>query len=537
LGLYVNLLKSIEINCSFFFFSCCISGRQSCVEAFFLLIDNGAAIDSTDVNGLQAIHLASQYGQIKMLAFLLGSGLDVDCRDNRGFTPLIYSCLGPPPDYEPSPGSSHTCCTQFLLTFGANVNYQEPTRSFTPLQFAISNRNHVSFTVLLKSPQTNIYLKNNDNQDALSLARMRHALEFVDVLEQRIKSAKTNIRPRFLQRYLTNEYTRKWLTRLLMFVFMVLIGVSANSYEYPIWLRIIAPIVIVFLLVQLFNYYVFDLYTRDNFAFSYVLSSSILMYFTYWFYLQNDTWTFAHICYHLFTCYGLFCVRCVKKLNAGFLNQQTMIIDGNNLTKEKICLLFARDPRWTLEHFCVTCLIRRPLRSKHCPMDSTCVSKFDHHCTWLDACIGGRNYFYFFRVLTLGTLALWIWAYQAIRMIIDDLEQFSFKYLFTEVYDPWLIYLIILTTFNTFWVTMMTGFHWINSVFYGVTLNERLTRFRYSYFHDPNTGQFKNPFRRQILKNLLESLGLFRLMALCRYTRIDWSQIYDIEQIDGIKTY
>jgi hypothetical protein len=69
----------------------------------------------------------------------------------------------------------------------------------------------------------------------------------------------------------------------------------------------------------------------------------------------------------------------------------------------------------------------------------------------------------------------------------------------------------------------MTTFHLMNSIYLGVTLNERLTGFRY------------NPFRNQLLKNFLETFGLFRLMALCRYTRIDWSQIYDINQISGTK--
>lgn len=134
-------------------------------------------------------------------------------------------------------------------------------------------------------------------------------------------------------------------------------------------------------------------------------------------------------------------------------------------------------------------------------------------------------------------MALWLWMYQSIRLISTDAEQFSLKYIFTEVYDPWYIYILILTSFNTVWVTLMTIFHWINSVYLGVTLNERLTGFRYGYFRDPNTGKYSNPFKKQIFKNFLESFGLYRLMTLCRYTRVDWSQIYDINQIHGTKSF
>lgn len=363
-------------------FHCHISGRQGCLEAFLLLVDNGAAIDSTDVNGIQPIHIAAQYGQIKILAYLLGSGIEVDCRDGRNFTPLIYSCLGPPPDYTPLPNSSHVCCTQFLLTFGADVNYQEPTRHYTPLHFAINNQNLISLHVLLKSPQINIQLKNIDNCDVLMFARMRNNLDAIQILEQRLRSNKLHIKPKFLQRYLTNVLIRKWLTRFFMLFAMTLIGLSFNAYNYPYWLRILFPIIALIIGCNLFSYYVFDTHLIDNCAFSYVLSSTLLMYVTYILYLQDTPWTFAMIIYHFCTFYGLYCVRCIKKLNPGFLRQQAMIIDGNSLTKEKVCVTFARDPRWTLEHFCVTCLIRRPLRSKHCPVDATCVAKFDHHCTW-----------------------------------------------------------------------------------------------------------------------------------------------------------
>lgn len=125
--------------------------------------------------------------------------------------------------------------------------------------------------------------------------------------------------------------------------------------------------------------------------------------------------------------------------------------------------------------------------------------------------------------------------YRSISLISSDFEQYTIKFLFTQLYDPWFIYMFFITSFNSIWVGLMTMFHVINAVILGITLNERLTGFRYNYFRDENTGKFRNPFRGQILKNCFETYGLYRLMSLCRYTRVDWSQVYDINQVTGTK--
>jgi hypothetical protein len=56
--------------------------------------------------------------------------------------------------------------------------------------------------------------------------------------------------------------------------------------------------------------------------------------------------------------------------------------------------------------FCVICCSNINSNSKHCKECNRCVENFDHHCNWLNNCIGENNYRYFFTLLITVLLDL-----------------------------------------------------------------------------------------------------------------------------------
>ena len=60
---------------------------------------------------------------------------------------------------------------------------------------------------------------------------------------------------------------------------------------------------------------------------------------------------------------------------------------------------------------CFECRNLIPRRGYHCDICKVCVTQYDHHCTWINNCVGKKNIgrfnlFLFFLILSLGLIGL-----------------------------------------------------------------------------------------------------------------------------------
>ncbi|KAL1925134.1 uncharacterized protein VTP21DRAFT_17 [Calcarisporiella thermophila] len=69
--------------------------------------------------------------------------------------------------------------------------------------------------------------------------------------------------------------------------------------------------------------------------------------------------------------------------------------------------------------YCETCKIYRPPRCSHCRQCDNCVENEDHHCIWLNNCVGRRNYRSFITfIVTASVMCLYVLGFSLAHLLL-----------------------------------------------------------------------------------------------------------------------
>lgn len=95
--------------------------------------------------------------------------------------------------------------------------------------------------------------------------------------------------------------------------------------------------------------------------------------------------------WHKFAGFGVFVACLLVWVKASFTDPGAV----TQANVDALCEYYEWDEQIFTSAECRTCKMLKPARSKHCSLCGICVARSDHHCIWLNNCVGVGNHRYF----------------------------------------------------------------------------------------------------------------------------------------------
>ncbi|TVY56058.1 Palmitoyltransferase akr1 [Lachnellula cervina] len=417
-----------------------------------LLLENGADPLVTDIQGYNILHLATFEGNIFLLVLLLHQNISVDIPDSHGHTSLMWAA------YKGFPA-----CVDLFLRWGADVHAADET-GFTALHWALVKGSQGCIQKLIEYGADRFAETSTGKTPAVTAVEMKTERTWHRALrecgydeEGKPKTIDFPMSSWLLQD--KRSFMNKFFFFFPFLILWVMVMISSHMVVYAgVPIALFAGYGLQWLAQQVMEYAPSDMrhmHKTATLACGNIRGYIILGWVKVVINCPSFNLAFGvayTLCGYFYFCTMIYEPGYVPKL--GGLGPQKAVID-------ELLSLWKFDE----QNFCVPCMVRQPLRSKHCKRCNRCVAKHDHHCPWVYNCIGVNNHRHFFLYLVtleVGVLVLVRITLKSDFEILSDKAEGSTEcnILAPELCklvnaDPYTLVLMIWAALQLTWVTML----------------------------------------------------------------------------------
>ncbi|KAK7989767.1 NAD binding domain of 6-phosphogluconate dehydrogenase-domain-containing protein [Apiospora arundinis] len=421
-----------------------------------LLLQHGADPLITDSQGYNTLHISTFGGNILLITLLLHQGIPVDVVDSYGHTALMWAA------YKGFP-----LCVDLFLRWGASVHAKDE-QGFTALHWALVKGSPPCILKVIEYGADRFAKTDTGKTPAITA----QDLNTVNAWHRALKECGyTEDGHAAIPWWPGASYflqdKRTFMNRFLFVLPVAMLWVELLVLAYlPIILSI--PIAVAagfgfqWVTNQVIEYGPPDMrHLHKTPWLTGIFAASLFLVGTSWLWSVlpgtfSDHFFLNVIFFVTFSLTVYFYVTCMM-FDPGHVPKLNGIAEQKAVIDELLSL-------WKFDeaNFCVSCMIRTPLRSKHCKKCQRCVAKHDHHCPWVNNCVGVNNHRHFFLylvALTLGILSFDWLLYGYFSTLTssasDKCTFFSESVCKVLNADPYLVLLGIWASLQLTWVGML----------------------------------------------------------------------------------
>ena len=354
-----------------------------------LLLANGADPLIKDDQGYNLLHSATLDGNVYQLVLLLHQpDLPVDIRDSQDHTPLMWAAY-----------KGFGACVDVLLRWGADVHAVD-NMGFTALHWALVRGNYLCIQKLIEFGSDRFARSKPTDEvpegdtPAMTADRMKSERQWRKALLESGFDESGN--PLDFPVPFVND--RRWFYSRFFFLWPFALG-GLQLYmlaHLPISFGVPGVLIVgyglQFSVQKLLRWAPGDMKHMHKTPFLAGIFAGSLFWVGVRWLLDILPWTYStHFLLNLAfaACFTLctYFYTITMTADPGFIPKSS----SRGQTK-KIIDDLVEHSAFDEAHFCTLCMIRKPLRSKHCRRCNRCIAREDHHCPWVDNCVGVNNH-------------------------------------------------------------------------------------------------------------------------------------------------